>query len=175
MGSQVSSILPIKNAMREAAQLYTELHKMGCGMRYLDVGGGLAVDYDGSKTDFRGSMNYGVQEYAYDVVAAIQDTCDKANVAHPTIVSESGRAVAAYQSVLVFDALGVDQLGFDEPEPAGENEHRVIQELYDTMKGISPKNVQEAWHDAQQALEESRSLFKFGYMSHRPRSRGHGR
>ena len=101
IGSQVSSIVPVKNAMREAAQMYTELVKLGCKMGYIDVGGGLAVDYDGSKTDFRASMNYGVQEYAYDVVAAVQDACEKAGVAHPTIVSESGRAVAAYQSVLV--------------------------------------------------------------------------
>jgi len=165
IGSQVSSIVPVKNAMREASQIYAELVKMGCGMKYIDVGGGLAVDYDGSRTDFRASMNYGVQEYAYDVVAGIQDACEKANIPQPTIVSESGRAVAAYQSVLVFDALSVDHIGFGEPAPVGEGDHRVIQELYETWKGIQPKNVQEAWHDAQQGLEEARSLFKFGYMS----------
>jgi arginine decarboxylase len=133
-------------------------------MRYLDVGGGLAVDYDGSKTDFRGSMNYGIQEYAYDVVASIQEACEKAKVPCPTIVSESGRAVAAYQSVLVFDAVGDSHEGRDHaPEPA-EGAHRVISELYETWKGIQPKNVQEAWHDATQTLEEARSLFKFGYL-----------
>ncbi|MCA9536019.1 MAG: biosynthetic arginine decarboxylase [Myxococcales bacterium] len=171
IGSQVSSIVPVKNAMREAAQMYTELVKLGCKMGYIDVGGGLAVDYDGSRTDFRASMNYGVQEYAYDVVAAVQDACEKAGVAHPTIVSESGRAVAAYQSVLVFDALGVDQLGFGEPEQPPEGCHRVIREFYDTWQGIQPKNVQEAWHDAQTALEESRSLFKFGYLGLRELAR----
>ncbi len=171
IGSQVSSIVPVKNAMREAAQMYTELVKLGCKMGYLDVGGGLAVDYDGSKTDFRASMNYGVQEYAYDVVAAVQDACEKAGVAHPTIVSESGRAVAAHQSVLVFDALGVDHLGFGKPEEPPEGCHRVIREMYDTWLGIQPKNVQEAWHDAQTALEESRSLFKFGYLGLRELAR----
>ncbi len=164
IGSQVSSIIPWKNAFREAAHLYVELLKMGAGMKYLDVGGGLAVDYDGSKTDFRGSMNYGVQEYAYDVVASIQDACEKAQVPCPTIVSESGRAVAAYQSVLVFDAVGESHDERGNAEAPAEDAHRVIRELYETWKGIQPKNVQEAWHDASQALEEARSLFKFGYL-----------
>ena len=93
-----------------------------------------------------------------DVVAAVQDACEKAGVAHPTIVSESGRAVAAHQSVLVFDALGVDHLGFGKPEEPPEGCHRVIREMYDTWLGIQPKNVQEAWHDAQTALEESRQI-----------------
>ena len=164
IGSQVSSIIPWKNAMREAAHLYVELTKMGCGMRYLDVGGGLAVDYDGSKTDFKASMNYGVQEYAYDVVAGIQDACEKADIPSPTIVTEAGRAVAAYQAVLVFDAVGDSHAERRVPAPLPEEAHRVLSELYDTWEGIKPKNVQEAWHDASQALEEARSLFKFGYL-----------
>lgn len=164
IGSQVSSIVPWKNAFREAANFYVELAKLGASMRFLDVGGGLAVDYDGSKTDFRGSMNYGVQEYAYDVVSSIQEACEKASVPCPTIVSESGRAIAAYQSVLVFDAVSDTQ---DENEPVAEpaeDAHRVIKELYDTFINVVPKNVQEAWHDASQGLEEARSLFKFGYL-----------
>jgi arginine decarboxylase len=171
IGSQVSSIIPWKNAMREAAHLYVELTKMGCGMRYLDVGGGLAVDYDGSKTDFRASMNYGVQEYAYDVVAGIQDACEKAGIEPPTIVTEAGRAVAAYQAVLVFDAVGESLEERHEPGTLPEEAHRVLVELYDTWEGIKPKNVQEAWHDASQALEEARSLFKFGYLGLRDLAR----
>ncbi len=171
MGSQVSSIIPIKNAMREASQLYVELAKMGCAMGYLDVGGGLAVDYDGSKTDFRVSMNYGVQEYAYDVISAIGDACEKAGIAAPTVVSESGRAIASYQSVLVFDVLGVDRIGFGEPKPVEEDEHDILKGLYETWKGVQRKNVQEAFHDAQQGLEEARSLFKFGYLSLRQLAR----
>lgn len=171
MGSQVSSIIPIKNALREASQIYVELVKMGCAMGYIDCGGGLAVDYDGSKTDFRASMNYAVQEYAYDVVSAIADACDKENVAHPTIVTESGRAIASYQSVLVFDVLGVDRIGYGEPIPVSDDEHDILKGLYDTWKGVGKKNIQEAFHDAQQGLEEARSLFKFGYLSLRELAR----
>ena len=171
LGSQVSSIIPIKNAMREAGQIYVELVKMGCAMKFLDVGGGLAVDYDGSKTDFRASMNYDLQEYAYDVVAGIQEACEKADVEAPTIVSESGRSIAAYQSVLIFDALGVDRVDFEDPPEPTPKEHRILDEFYETWKGIQPKNVQESWHDAQQALEEARSLFKFGYLSMRELAR----
>ena len=171
LGSQVSSIIPVKNAMREAAQVYVELAKMGCKMSYLDVGGGLAVDYDGSKTDFRGSMNYDVQEYAYDVVAGIQDACEKWQIQPPTIVSESGRSIAAYQSVLVFDAVGVDHPALEGPEQPVEGGHRILHEFYETWKGIQPKNLQESWHDTQQSLEEVRSLFKFGYLSLRDLSR----
>ncbi len=171
LGSQLSSIIPLKNAMREAAQLYCELVKMGCSMGFLDVGGGLAVDYDGSKTDFRASMNYGVQEYSYDVVAAVGDACTRADVPHPVLVSESGRAVAAYQSVLVFDAVGVDRIGFGPVVPPTDGEHAIVKSLHETYKGIQPKNVQESYHDAMQALEESRSLFKFGYLGLRDLSR----
>jgi len=171
LGSQVSSIIPVKNAMREAAQIYVELVKMGCTMGFLDVGGGLAVDYDGSKTDFRGSMNYDLQEYAYDVVFAMHEACEKANVKPPTLVSESGRSIAAYQSVLVFDALGVDSVEFENPTPPSPEDHRILDEFYETWKGVQPKNVQESWHDAQQALEEARSLFKFGYLGIRELAR----
>ena len=98
IGSQVSSITPWKNAMREAGHIYVQLAKMGCKMGYIDVGGGLAVDYDGSNSDFRASMNYGIQEYANDVVTGVMAACDEHDVPHPTIVSESGRAVARSQS-----------------------------------------------------------------------------
>jgi len=171
MGSQISSILPIKNAIREAAHTYAELVKLGATMGYLDVGGGLAVDYDGSKTDFHASMNYGVQEYAYDIVAGIQDGCEKAGITMPTIVSESGRAVAAYQSVLLFDVLGADGVHFGAPDEPSEDVHRVVKDLYETYGGIAPKNLQESWHDAVEAKEEARSLFKYGYLGMRELAR----
>ena len=164
IGSQVSSIIPVKNAVREAAHVYVELSKMGCNMRYLDVGGGLAVDYDGSKTDFAASKNYDSQEYAYDIVAAVQTACEKAGVTEPTLISESGRAIAAYQSVLVFEVVGSDGVRYGEPHPPEAAAHRVVRELYETWKGIAPKNIQESWHDATQAKEEAQSLFKFGYL-----------
>lgn len=163
IGSQVSSITPWKNALREAGNIYGELCKMGCKMGYLDVGGGLAVDYDGSKSDFHASMNYGVQEYANDVISGVMAACDHHGVPHPTIVSESGRAVASYQSILVFDAVGVSNEERVAVKPGAEAP-RVLHELWETYENIMPKNVQESWHDANQALEEARSLFRFGFM-----------
>jgi len=171
IGSQVSSIIPIKNALREAAQFYVELAKMGAGMRYIDVGGGLAIDYDGSKTDYHASKNYTMQEYAHGVVGAVHEACERASLPCPTIVSESGRAVSAHHSVLLFDVLGTNETHFPVPEPAKPEEHAVIHGLYETWKGVAPKNIQEAWHDATQAKEEAHSLFRFGYLGLRERAR----
>src|SRR5205085_1331082 len=106
LGSQITNIRQIKGAVNEAARLYAELSRAGAGLRYLDVGGGLGIDYDGSQTDFESSVNYTLQEYANDVVYHIQNVCDESQVPHPTIVTESGRAIAAYHSVLVFNVLG---------------------------------------------------------------------
>jgi arginine decarboxylase len=170
IGSQISSISPVKNAMREAAQFYVELARTGADMKYLDVGGGLAVDYDGSRTDFHASMNYGVQEYANDVVSAIQDACERAGLPSPTIVSESGRAVAAYQSVLVFEVLGSTEHRLAEPAAPAEDEHALMHMLYETYRGVQPKNVQESWHDTSQAREEAENLFQYGVLSLRQRA-----
>jgi arginine decarboxylase len=170
IGSQISSIIPMKNAIREAAQYFVELSKLGAPMRYLDVGGGLAVDYDGSRTDFHASRNYGVQEYANDVVSGIQEACGRAKIPVPTIVTESGRAVAAYQAVLVFEVLGSNEARVDEPAPPPPDAHPILQTLYDTYNGIQPKNVQESWHDASQARDEAESLFQYGYMGLRERA-----
>ncbi len=165
IGSQVSSIRPWKAALREASQIYVELVRLGCRMGFLDVGGGLAVDYDGSRSDFRASMNYGVQEYANDVVAGIADVCNEADVEHPTIVSESGRAVVAHQSVLVFDAVAESHESRGIPSEPADDAHRVLLELWGVFDSISSNNIQESWHDAQAALQEARSLFGFGYLS----------
>src|SRR5688500_715833 len=170
IGSQISSIIPIKNAMQEASNIYVELAKMGCKMGYLDVGGGLAVDYDGSKTDFHASKNYQLDEYAADVVAHIQAACVKAEMPVPTLVSESGRAVAAHHSVLVFEVVGHSQVKFGEVFEPKADSHRLLKELSETYKGTQPKNVQEAYHDASQAKEEAQSLFKYGYLSLRERA-----
>jgi arginine decarboxylase len=170
IGSQISSIIPIKNAMQEASNIYVELAKMGCKMGFLDVGGGLAIDYDGSKTDFHASKNYQLEEYAADVVAHVQAACAKADVPVPTLVSESGRAIAAHHSVLVFEVVGENTVRFPEPTEPKPDAHRLLRELYDTYRGIVPKNVQESYHDASQAKEEAQSLFKYGYLSLRERS-----
>ena len=170
IGSQISSIIPIKNAMQEAWQIFAELAKAGANMQYLDVGGGLAVDYDGSKTDFHASKNYNIEEYAHDIVYAIKDACEKAKIPCPTIVSESGRAIAAHQSVLVFEVVGTSDVHSLQPGDLAPEAHSLIKGLHDTYRGIVPKNVQESWHDAVQAKEEAISLFKFGYLSLRERA-----
>lgn len=164
IGSQISSIIPIKSALQEASNIYTELCKMGCAMGYMDVGGGLAVDYDGSKTDFHASKNYQLQEYAYDVVDALKNACEKTNSPMPIIVSESGRAVAAHHSVLVFEVVGANEVRYGEPVAPDQTAHRVLRELWETYKNVVPKNVQESFHDATQAKEEAQSLFKYGYL-----------
>ncbi len=170
IGSQISSIIPIKNAMQEASNIYVELAKMGAKMGYLDVGGGLAVDYDGSKTDFHASKNYQLEEYAADVVSHVQAACAKADVPVPTLVSESGRAIAAHHSVLVLEVVGQSQVRFGEPVEPRPDAHRLLKELFETYGGIQPKNVQESYHDASQAKEEAQSLFKYGYLSLRERA-----
>lgn len=171
IGSQISSIIPFKNAMREAANIYVELAKMGAKMGYLDVGGGLAVDYDGSKTDYHASKNYDEQEYAYDVVSEVKEACNKAGITVPTLVSESGRAISAHQSVLVMEVVGTNEVRFGgEPEAPAPDAHKVLHGLYETWKGILPKNLQESYHDAVQGKEEAESLFKFGYLGLRQRA-----
>ena len=109
LGSQISAIRAVKNALREAGRFYVEVAKLGAPLKYFDVGGGLGVDYDGSQTNFASSMNYTMQEYANDIVYALQETCDAGRRAHPTIVTESGRAVVAHHSMLVVDILGVGE------------------------------------------------------------------
>jgi arginine decarboxylase len=171
VGSQISNITLIKEAMREASQIYIQLVKMGAKMRYLNVGGGLAVDYDGSHTNFYASKNYNMQNYANDIVGAIQEACAKADIAVPTLVSESGRAIAAHQSVLVFDVLSTSDIPYNAPEPLDNKEHLIVQNLWEIYNSISKKNYQESYHDAIQFKEEAISLFNFGYLSLTERAR----
>ncbi len=171
IGSQISAISVIKDALREAGQIYVELVKLGANMQYLDCGGGLGVDYDGSQTNFHASKNYNTQNYANDVVAAIKDACTSAKIPVPTLVTESGRAIASHQSVLVFDVLGTSEVPADKPEPLQENEHLIIRNLYETYESVKPENFQEAYHDATQFKEEAVSLFGFGYLSLPERAR----
>ena len=165
LGSQIPNIRVVKQALNEAARIYTELARAGAGLEYLDVGGGLGVDYDGSQTNFESSMNYTLEEYANDVVYHIQTVCDDAGVAHPTIVSESGRAVVAYHSVLIFNILGVSGFGPDAlpPAPPGELEQPLV-DLTETYSNITNRNALESFHDAQQALDMALNLFSGGYL-----------
>ncbi|MEC4806746.1 MAG: biosynthetic arginine decarboxylase [Jaaginema sp. PMC 1079.18] len=169
VGSQISAIGTIKDAIREAAQIYGELVKMGAKMQYLDVGGGLAVDYDGSKTNFHASKNYNMQNYANDIIAEVKEACAERQIPHPTIISESGRAIASHQAVLVFDVLATNE-PFAEVSPPQANEHRSIRNLRHTYRQINSENYQEMYHDAVQFKEEAISLFKFGYLSLKERA-----
>jgi arginine decarboxylase len=171
IGSQISSISVIKDALKEAGQIYGALVKLGAPMGYLDVGGGLAVDYDGSKTNFSASKNYNMQNYANDVVAEIKDACTIANIAVPTLVSESGRAIASHQSVLVFDIVGTSEVVLEEPEPLQPDEPLTIQNLYETYQTISVDNYQEAYNDAIQFKDDAISRFTLGYLSLTDRAR----
>lgn len=171
IGSQISSISVIKDAIREASQIYAELSKLGANMKYLDVGGGLAVDYDGSKTNFYASKNYNMQNYANDIVAEVKEMCDERQITPPILVSESGRAIASHQSVLIFDVLGVSEVNVIPPDKGEEKEHLIIRNLWETYQSIDLENYQEAYHDAIQFKEEASSLFSFGYLSLKERSK----
>jgi arginine decarboxylase len=165
LGSQITNIRIVKGALTEAARVYAELATMWAGLQYLDVGGGLGVDYDGSRTNFESSMNYTLEEYANDVVYHVQSVCDDANVPHPAILSESGRAVAAYHSVLVFNVLGVSGFGAEQvPSVADATWEQPLIDLLDTYNAVTARNALEAFHDAQAALDMALSLFNAGYL-----------
>ncbi|NJK38140.1 MAG: biosynthetic arginine decarboxylase [Oscillatoriales cyanobacterium RM2_1_1] len=165
IGSQISSISVIKDAIREASQIYVELCQLGAGMKYLDVGGGLGVDYDGSKTNFHASKNYNMQNYANDIVAEVKEACEERQLAAPTLISESGRAIASHQSVLVFDVLATSDVPLETPPEIVEKDHLILRNLAETYHSITAENYQEAYHDAMQFKEEAISLFGFGYLS----------
>lgn len=171
IGSQISAISVLKEAMREASQIYVELCKLGADMKYMDVGGGLGVDYDGSQTNFHASKNYTTQNYANDVVAAVKDACTSANLPVPTLISESGRAIASHQSVLVFNILGTSDVSCEVPTPAAKDEHVIVQNLYETYTSINSENFLEMYHDATQFKDEAVNLFGFGYLSLTERAR----
>jgi len=164
IGSQITAIRAIKDALKESTRIYTELHDLGAGLKFLDVGGGLAVDYDGSQTNFHSSANYSLQEYANDVVFAIQQACDEKGIAHPDIISESGRALSAHHAILVFDVLGVSQMRVDVPEGVDKVEEGTIANMVQILRDLSQKNFQESYHDALQLKEEAISLFNLGYL-----------
>ncbi|MDQ2900051.1 MAG: biosynthetic arginine decarboxylase, partial [Acidobacteriota bacterium] len=165
LGSQITNIRQVKGAVNEAARLYAELSRAGAGLRYLDVGGGLGVDYDGSQTDFESSVNYTLQEYANDVVYHIQNVCDETQVPHPIIITESGRAIAAYHSVLVFNVLGVSGLGEEDvPAELPPDPEQPLLDLQETYRSITARNLLESYHDAQQALDQALNLFSLGYL-----------
>ena len=166
IGSQISSISVIKDAIREASQIYVQLAKINPNMKYLDVGGGLGVDYEGSKTNSYASKNYNIQNYANDIVAEVKEACEEASIAVPILVSESGRAITAHHSVVIFDILHTNDVSnIVPPSREEEGENLILRNLWETYKSINLKNYQEMYHDAIQFKEEAISLFNFGYLS----------
>jgi arginine decarboxylase len=176
VGSQLFDIRVFKNAVNELAHVYCELRKIGAGLTMLDIGGGMGVDYDGSQSACSSSINYTVAEYARDVVYRIKSVCDSAGVAHPVIISESGRAMVAYSSVLVLDVLGSSrfesQVDLEAIEAtmrseaaAGGEVPQPIADLLDAYKGLTDRTIMETYHDATQARDEAMSLFSLGYMT----------
>ncbi len=171
LGSQITNIRHIKNALNEAARIYVELVRHGAGLEILDVGGGLGVDYDGSQTNFESSANYTLQEYANDVVYHIQQVCDDAGIPHPNIFSESGRAVVAYHSVLVFNVLGVSDRGENcIPASLPEDCEPAVRDLFETYRRLNLRNLLESYHDAVEALDRAMTLFGSGYLTLEERS-----
>jgi arginine decarboxylase len=171
-GSQLHDIRRVKEAVGELAHVYAELTRLGAGLEYIDVGGGLAVDYDGSRTNFESSMNYSLQEYANDVVYRVASVCDARGIGHPTIISESGRAIAAHHSVLVFNVLGASRLDRFSVEDdiagglAGGGElPQPVHDLLDAYGSVSERRLVECWHDAQQARDQVHQMFSLGYLS----------
>jgi arginine decarboxylase len=164
IGSQISAINVIKDAIQEASRIYVELAMLGADMKYLDVGGGLGVDYDGSQTNFYTSKNYNMQNYANDIVAELKDTCDEKHIPVPTLVSESGRAISSHQSVLIFDVLSTSDVPLDPPSPPQEGESPIIKYLWETYQSINKENYQEFYHDAAQFKEEAISRFNLGIL-----------
>lgn len=175
IGSQITTIRSVKEAVREAVRVYQELRTFGANaLEFMDVGGGLAVDYDGSKTNFHASKNYSNQEYASDVVYGIMDACDQAQMPHPTIITESGRALVAHHAVLVFNVLGVNEMAnprvTDDLKPTPD-EHRTVHAMYDALQSVNAKTFQESFNDAVQLKDESETLFSAGVIDLRSRAR----
>ncbi len=172
IGSQITKIRRIKNALREAMQFYVQLSKLGFDIHFVDIGGGLGVDYDGSRSSAsESSMNYSIQEYANDAIYSIVDACEKNNLPQPNIVTESGRSLAAHHSVLIIEALEATSLPrWSDNEELRGDEHELVKELYEIWDNINQQNLFESWHDAIQCREETLELFSMGLLDLRNRA-----
>ena len=172
IGSQITKIRFIKNAIREATQFYVQLCQMGFEVEFMDIGGGLGVDYDGTRNSASGSsMNYSIQEYANDAVSAIVDACEKNGLKQPNVINESGRSLTAHHSVLVFEVLETTQLPiWKDTKELSEDAHELIRELYNIWDRLDQQNILESWHDALQIREEALDLFSLGLLDLRTRA-----
>ena len=173
IGSQITKIRHIKNALREASQFYVQLSRMGFDIDFIDIGGGLGVDYDGTRNSAsESSMNYSIQEYANDAVSAIVDTCIKNGLKQPNIINESGRSLTAHHSILIFEVLETAQLPQwdDDVDKISDDDHELARELYDIWDKINQGRMMEDWHDALQIREEALDLFSLGLLDLRTRA-----
>ncbi|MDR1865508.1 MAG: biosynthetic arginine decarboxylase [Bacteroidales bacterium] len=172
IGSQVTKIRRIKNALREAAQFYIQLKTMGYKVDFVDIGGGLGVDYDGTRSAISGSsINYSIQEYVNDSISTFVDAGNKNDVPHPNIITESGRSLTAHHSVLIFEVLETTTVpSWDEDDVVSENDHELVREIYSIWDNLNQSRVLESWHDAQQIREEALDLFSLGLIDLRTRA-----
>ena len=172
IGSQVTKIRRIKTALREASQFYVQLHAMGFNVEFVDIGGGLGVDYDGTRSSSsESSVNYSIQEYVNDSISTLVDASDKNGIPHPNIITESGRALTAHHSVLIFEVLETATLPqWDDEEEIAPDAHELVQELYGIWDTLNQNKMLEAWHDAQQIREEALDLFSHGIVDLKTRA-----
>ncbi len=171
LGSQITAIQSVKEALRESTRIFSELSELGIKFKYFDVGGGLAVDYDGSKTNFSSSSNYTLEEYASDIVSSVSEICEEKDIPYPTILSESGRALVAYHSVIVVNVLGVSRFNSSSEEIKVENEESdMVLAMKEVFDKISLKNIQESYHDALQIRDETLTMFNVGVVSLKERA-----
>ncbi len=171
IGSQIADIQRFKSALREATAIFAEVRRLGAPITHIDVGGGLAVDYDGSRTNFASSANYGLSEYAEDIVDAVHTVCQECDLPHPTLVSESGRALTAHHSVLVVEALGVNRIGGDELPRVSAKTPDVVRWIRESYESLSPKNFQTVFHDAVETRREALARFNFRQLSLKDRGK----
>ena len=165
LGSQITNISRVKNGLKEVGRFYSELMRNGCNIRYIDVGGGLGVDYDGSRSTYSSSVNYSVQEYANDVVYHIMEVCEEEGLSHPNIISESGRAMTAHHSMLVFNVLDVTTFPeWDGTVKISKDAPEIVREMCDVLAMTSNKNIIESWHDAVHLKEQINSQFLMGLL-----------
>ncbi len=172
VGSQVTKIRRIKTALREASQFYVQLRKLGYNVEFVDIGGGLGVDYDGTRSSTSGSsVNYSIQEYVNDSISALVDASDKNDIPHPNIITESGRALTAHHSVLIFEVLETTSVPeWDDNMEVSESDHELVQELYNIWDTLNQSRLLESFHDAQQIREEGLELFSHGIVDLKTRA-----
>ena len=172
IGSQVTKIRRIKNALREASQFYVQLHNMGFDIDFVDIGGGLGVDYDGTRSSSsESSLNYSIQEYVNDSISSLVDACTKNDIPQPNIITESGRSLTAHHSVLIFEVLETTTLpSWDENEEISDSDHELVHDMYQLWDSINQPRLIESWHDALQIREEALDLFGLGMLDLRTRA-----